>query len=483
MSFNSFVFLPFILVILSLYYIMPHRKQNLLLLVGGYVFYGAWDFRILFLIIISTLVDYWAALSMERITSIARKRFYLAISLIVNLGILGFFKYADFFISGASDFLALFSLKVSLPVLNIILPAAISFYTFKTLSYTIDVYRGQIPPTHNIVDYALYVSFFPQLTAGPIERASALIPQISTPRSFSKDKFIEGLWLILWGFFKKLVISDNLGLMVNIVFEPGRNVTGVEILLGVYAFAFQVYCDFSGYTDIARGIGKLLGFETVLNFNLPYISRNPVEFWNRWHISLSTWLRDYIFLPVVYASMRRIKKPLGRLKVENQAYIVGTIITMLLGGLWHGAKWTFVAWGGFHGLLLAGHHVMTRKKKRKKKAKKIKIPGFIKIVVFFHITCIGWLFFRADNMAQAWEFLRRLFLNFSLPANIAETIFPLVFYLPMLLIFEAWLQNCDDPRQRPGWKVILGPLAVSLILLGIVLFSVPGGQGFIYAQF
>lgn len=483
MTFNSFVFLPFILVILSLYYIMPHRKQNLLLLVGGYVFYGAWDYRILFLILISTLVDYWAALRMERIASILRKRFYLGISLIVNLGILGFFKYADFFISGASDLLALFGLNVSLPVLNIILPAAISFYTFKTLSYTIDVYRGQILPTHHIIDYALYVSFFPQLTAGPIERASALIPQISTPRVFSRDKFIEGLWLILWGFFKKLVISDNLGHMVNIVFEPGRNVTGVEILLGVYAFAFQVYCDFSGYTDIARGIGKLLGFETVLNFNLPYISRNPVEFWNRWHISLSTWLRDYIFLPVVYASMRRIKKPLGRLKVENQAYIVGTIITMLLGGLWHGARWTFVAWGGFHGLLLAGHHVITRKKKRKKKRKKIQIPGFIKIIVFFHITCVGWLFFRADSMAQAWEFLRRLFLNFSLPANITETVFPLVFYLPMLLVLEAWLQNSDDPRQRPGWNVILGPLAVSLILLGIVLLSVPGGQGFIYAQF
>ncbi|MGE5340929.1 MAG: MBOAT family O-acyltransferase [Candidatus Omnitrophota bacterium] len=482
MVFNSFQFFLFFITLLSLYYWVSYQKQNLLLLTASVVFYAAFDYRFLSLLAISTTVDYTAGRLIHASTHISKKRFFLLMSLVINLGILCFFKYANFFASSAVDLLSVFGIHASKPFLTLILPLGISFYTFKTMSYTIDVYRGQIEPCKNYLDYALYTSFFPQLPAGPIERAGSLIPQITHPRTITKDKIIQGLWLILWGLFKKLVIADNLAVYVNSIFDASRPVTGVEIILATVAFAFQLYGDFSGYTDISRGIARLLGFETILNFNLPYLSINPVEFWKRWHISLSTWLRDYLFLPIAYAVMRHIKKPFLHLKVENWGYIIGISITMLLGGLWHGANWTFVLWGGYQGLLLAGHHVLTRgKKRRKRKGHALKIT--LKTMGMFLLTCLGWLFFRAANLRQVGYFLRQLVVNFKLPTAVDGSIYPILFYIPLLWIFELWIKNSDDPRTSPGWVYGLGPIAVSLLILALITLSVTGGQGFIYAQF
>ncbi len=489
MLFNSFQFLPFILAVLVLYYVLNHKKQNLLLLIAGYIFYGAWDYRFLALILISTTVDYLVGLRIEQTDDATKKKRWLMLSIGVNLGILCFFKYFNFFMSSTIDLLSTVGLPLSKPILNIILPAGISFYTFKTMSYIFDVYRSQLPACKKYVDYALYISFFPQLVAGPIERAGNLLPQIAQPRIITKDKLIEGLWLILWGLYKKMVVADNLSIYVNNIFVAGKPSTGFEVLLAIYAFSFQIYCDFSGYSDIARGIGKLLGFETMLNFNHPYLATNPVEFWKRWHISLSTWLRDYIFLPIAYATMRHIKNPHWGLKVENWGYIIGIFLTMLLGGLWHGAHWTFVFWGGYHGFILLVHHIMTRKhhKKRRKLLKREKQWSYLpikilKIVGVFHLISLGWLFFRAEDFEQIGLFLHKIFFAFSMPQNIASTLYPILFYLPLLLLLEGWIRNSDDPRSRWGWKFLLGPITVSVLVLSIILLS-SSGRGFLYAQF
>ena len=485
MSFVSFQFIPFLAVILAVYYFLSKEKQNILLLVAGYVFYGASDYRLLILIIFSSMLDYGIGLRMSRTPKLTSKRLLLGISLLINLGILCFFKYANFIIPRGIDLLSLVGIHLTKPVLEILMPVGISFYTFKTVSYILDVYREQQKPCTKFIDYALYVSFFPQLASGPIERASSLLPQIECPRTIDKTKIIEGLWLMLWGFYKKMVIADNLAISVNRIFDPGVNVTGFQVLLGVYAFAFQVYCDFSGYTDIARGLARLMGFQTPLNFDLPYISHNPVEFWKRWHISLSTWLRDYIFLPIVYWVMRHIKKPALNLKVENWGYISGIFLTMLIGGIWHGGTWTFALWGAYHGLWLAVHHIMTRTKKKKKRKTPLKFKRtkhWLKIIGTFHLVCLGWLFFRANDFEQVGMFLKRLVFEFSIPLYPGETVFPLLLYVPMLLIFEIWIKNSDDPRRSPGWNILMGPIAVSVIILAILLLSSPN-SGFIYAQF
>lgn len=489
MLFNSFQFLPFIIVVLALYYILSNKKQNLWLLLASYVFYGVWDYRFLVLILISTIVDYLVGQRIHHTTNATQKKKWLLLSMITNLGILCFFKYFNFFVASTIGLFSFFGLSLAKPVLTILLPAGISFYTFKTMSYIIDVYRGQLTPCTKFTDYALYIAFFPQLVAGPIERASNLLPQITQKRLINRDKLIQGLWLILWGLYKKMVVADNLAVYVNNIFTPGKPSTGFEVLMAVYAFTFQIYCDFSGYSDIARGIAKLLGFETILNFNHPYLSTSPVEFWKRWHISLSTWLRDYIFLPIAYATMRHIKKPHLGLKVENWGYIIGIFLTMLLGGLWHGANWTFVFWGGYHGFILLVHHIVSRKshkkkRKRKKQAKPwtILTIKLLKIVGVFHMAALGWLFFRAQDFEQMGVFFYKIFFAFSMPKNIAASVFPILFYLPVLLLLEAWLQNCDDPRTRPGWQFLLGPITVSVLIISIILLS-SSGQGFLYAQF
>ncbi len=343
MLFNSLEFVVFFAVVLALYSVLNHPRQNALLLVASYVFYGAWDYRFLLLLIGTTLVDYAVGLAIDRRSDPAARRRILMFSIVANLGVLGVFKYFNFFADSLVEFAGLFGLSVSPVTLNIVLPVGISFYTFQSMAYTIDVYRGHLKPCRSLPDFALYVTFFPQLVAGPIERATHLLPQIYARRVMTAEKIGSGLSLIALGFFKKVVMADNLAPTVNEIFAKQGGYTAEEVLVGAIFFAFQIYGDFSGYTDIARGTSRVLGFELMDNFREPYFARSPSDFWQRWHISLSTWLRDYLYIS------------LGGNRGGRLTTYRNLILTMLLGGLWHGAAWNFVWWGLYHGTLLVGY--------------------------------------------------------------------------------------------------------------------------------
>jgi len=346
--FNSYAFWGFFLLIILLYRWANHRTQNTILLVGSYAFYACWDWRFLPLIAITTLINYYTGIGIEKYAQSGeeqrvvkkRQKLLLAVSIVASLGMLGFFKYWGFFIDSTTAFLSAVGLSVSVPVLEILLPVGISFYTFQTMSYTIDVYRGETKPTKNLADFALYVAYFPQLVAGPIERSSSLLPQILERRARREGDFAEGLSLVMLGLFMKVVVADNLALIANGGFSEHEDVTGADALMGVYAFAFQIYGDFAGYSLIARGVSKWLGIDLMTNFKMPYLARNPSDFWQRWHISLSSWLRDYLYIP------------LGGNRGKKWKVYRNLMLTMLIGGLWHGAGWTFICWGGLHGILL-----------------------------------------------------------------------------------------------------------------------------------
>ena len=350
MLFNSLVFLGFLSVVLMVYPRLHWRRQNLFLLAASYYFYGTWDWRFTSLLMISTVVDYFVGQRIHMATEIRRRKLLLTISVMVNLGILGFFKYFNFFVDSLGVLLDGAGFDPHLPVLRIILPVGISFYTFQTMSYTIDIYRKRMEPTRNFIDFALFVSFFPQLVAGPIERARVLLPQIAAPRQVTRPMITSGLNLMLMGYLKKVAIADTLAPLVDQIFSQPAGLDTGTLLTGVYAFAFQVYGDFSGYSDIARGVSRLLGFELLENFNAPYLSRSITEFWRRWHISLSTWLRDYLYIGLG-----------GNRKGEFRTYI-NLFLTMLLAGLWHGAAWTFVVFGALHGVYLTVEKIWLKDK-------------------------------------------------------------------------------------------------------------------------
>jgi D-alanyl-lipoteichoic acid acyltransferase DltB (MBOAT superfamily) len=470
MLFNSWVFVPFILVVLGLYHVLPFRWQNRMLLAASCVFYGAWDYRFLGLLAFSTAIDYVVGLLLYHSESPRRRKTLLAFSIVANLSILCLFKYFNFFADSAAALSA--SLGLSLPAahLNVILPLGISFYTFHAMSYTIDIYRRQLTPVRSFPDYMLFVLFFPQLVAGPIARARDLMPQVTQPRTVRLEQVMGGLWLVLWGYFKKMVVADNLAALVNPVFASPSASGGGQCLLAVYAFAFQIYCDFSGYTDIARGLGKLMGFELALNFNLPYLARNPSEFWQRWHISLSSWLRDYLYVP------------LGGNRGGRLLTYRNLMLTMLLGGLWHGANWTFILWGTYHGLLLCGHRLLFGGREGAAK------PGgpvkdFLARVLMFHLVCFGWLIFRAADVAQVGQFLRLIATDLVFDARMAPLLAALLMLAGSLWLLELWLGNADDVRRRRGWNWVLGPATVSLLLAAIYFLTPPEAKQFIYFQF
>ena len=394
MLFNSAAFAIFLPVVLALYYSLPHRAQNRLLLVASCLFYAAWDWRFLFPLLFSTTIDYYSAYRMEQLVNAgapkeSRKK-YLILSVVTNLGLLGFFKYFNFFNTSFSDLMGVFGWNVNPVMLEIILPVGISFYTFQALSYTIDVYRGQLHSTPHFADFFLAVLYFPHLVAGPIQRAHNLISQVVTPRVVTAEKIGEGMHLIFWGFFKKVFIADNLAPIVNTTFaNPAPS--GFDTAIAVFAFAIQIYCDFSGYTDIARGVAKLMGFEFMLNFNLPYFATNPSDFWNRWHISLSSWLRDYLYIPLG-----------GNRGTTRQVYR-NLMLTMVIGGLWHGAAWNFVLWGFYHGSLLVLHRMVSPIiDRRLQPAIPMGTAAFRAASIFtmFLFTCYGWLLFRATSFEQ-----------------------------------------------------------------------------------
>lgn len=470
MIFNSLVFWVFFAAVYGLYRALPHRGQNVLLLVSSYFFYGWWDWRFLSLIFISTVVDYWAGLAMERAgENERRRRIALWVSVATNLGILGFFKYFNFFADSLAGLLQVVGVDTPVRHLNIILPVGISFYTFQTMSYTLDIYRRQLKPTRSFLDFAAFVSFFPQLVAGPIERAAKLLPQIEQPRTIRRGDMESGAWLVVWGLFKKCVVADNLAVLVDGVFGA-ETATGAAALLALYAFAFQIYCDFSGYSDIARGLARWMGIELMLNFNNPYFAVNPKEFWARWHISLSSWLRDYL-----YISLGGNRRGRGR-RYANLA------LTMLLGGLWHGAAWTFVVWGAFHGLLLVVYHAWASRFAPKGGADSGRWV-WLRRILLFHLVCLGWLFFRAESLGQAGALLQQIFTAFEWNGQAVNMLAALiVLCLPLWLVqgLQVRTGRLDAPMEL---SLVPRAALLAVMILMFLALGHTGGGAFIYFQF
>ncbi|MCR4337129.1 MAG: MBOAT family protein [Candidatus Omnitrophica bacterium] len=473
MLFNSLEFFIFFIVVYSTYLLFSHGGQNRLLLVASYIFYGWWDWRFLSLLLLSTIVDYVCAIKIEDApTSQVRKKFLL-LSICFNLSLLGFFKYFNFFISSFEALLANLGIAFHPWTLKIILPVGISFYTFQTMSYVIDIYRRDLKPARNFLDFALYVSYFPQLVAGPIERAAHLLPQVLRPRRVTLEQFYQGCYLLFWGLFQKVVIADNLAKVVDPIFASPPPYDGLMVLLATYAFAFQIFCDFAGYSDMARGLGKMMGFDIMVNFNLPYFATNAREFWQRWHISLSTWLRDYLYIS------------LGGNRQGEKATYRNLMITMLLGGLWHGANWTFVVWGAFHGLLLIIHRAIEPSLKKLRLSSNIILENIfwgVRVIFFFHLVCLGWLFFRAPNLSQALDMLTSVLTAFHWPTfqNLLDA--GLFFILALLLvqILQYRQKNLLFIFEYPAW--IRGTFYFVIWVL-ILTFGVTGGKAFIYFQF
>jgi D-alanyl-lipoteichoic acid acyltransferase DltB (MBOAT superfamily) len=470
MIFNSTIFLVFFAVAFAVYAFLPHRAQNWWLLATSYFFYSSWDWRFLSLLLLSTGVDYVLAKAIEDSTSPRRRRSFLVFSMCVSLGVLGFFKYFNFFTDNLIALLTSMGFESHRWHLNIILPWGISFYTFQTMNYTIDVYRGHMKASRNFLDFAVFVSFWPHLVAGPIMRASVLLPQVQNPRTLSWERARDASWLILWGLFKKVVIADNLATIVDAVFGGRTPMTAPYVLVGVYAFAFQIYGDFSGYSDMARGFARLMGFDLMINFNSPYFSRNPAEFWRRWHISLSTWLRDYLYIPLG-----------GNRHGVGRTYI-NLALTMLLGGLWHGAAWTFVAWGAYQGLLLCVHRALAGPE-RHKPTGEWQWRDVWSIVVMFQLACVGWLLFRAESMEQVWAMLSGL-------SRTGDVGWPDLSPWLALVILCAPLGFVEYVQERGGDP--LAPMRLSLVPRTALLAVIMGGLwalgntnslAFIYFQF
>ncbi|MBA4149668.1 MAG: MBOAT family protein [Verrucomicrobia bacterium] len=471
MLFNTIEFGIFFLAVLSLYFVLPHRGQNLMLLGASYLFYGAWDYRFLSLILISTTVDFVVGQMLHKSEDDRRRKVILFWSIFINLGFLGFFKYCNFFAENLQGLLATFGVQVRPSTLSIILPVGISFYTFQSMSYTIDIYRRQLKPCTRFFDFMLYVAFFPQLVAGPIERAQHLLRQVTTPRKVRKEHFTEGFHLIMWGLFKKMVIADNMALIADPIFNQSGDFSAGQVFVGALAFAFQIYGDFSGYTDIARGVARTMGFELMLNFNLPYFATSPQDFWRRWHISLSTWLRDYLYIPLG-----------GSKKGEVRTYI-NLMLTMVLGGLWHGASWTFVIWGFYHGALLCVHRLIQ---------KSLPVPSFspagefvwrwTRIAFMFGLTLYGWLIFRAASFEQLMAMTKALF-AFQLSPETVGLVVKILFYCGLLLLVQLYQHarnNLEAVRESP---VLLQTSFYLVCFYLIAIFGVFDAQSFIYFQF
>jgi alginate O-acetyltransferase complex protein AlgI len=468
MVFNSLHFVWFFFVVYAVYRLLPHKGQNWLLLAASYYFYAAWDYRFLGLLVASTLVDYTCGLALGAIQEPRRRRAVMWLSIGFNLTLLGFFKYFNFFADNLHVMFGALGWRLDFVTLRVLLPVGISFYTFVTMSYVIDVYRREIMPTRNLLDFAVFVAYFPHLVAGPILRATRLLPQIATPRQVTSAQIREGLWLIAWGFFQKIFVADNLAPLASRIFAPGAHETGVNVLLGTYAFAFQIYGDFAGYSNIARGTSKLMGIELIENFRFPYLVLTPQEFWRHWHISLSTWLRDYLYIP------------LGGNRGPAWKTQRNLLITMLLGGLWHGAAWTFVLWGLYQGLLLIAYRpVASSMATIRGRAARL-----VAWSIMFNLTCVGWMIFRAPSLGGLAMLARSLFANFA-PATVDVTglMVPLLLYTVPLLIIHALEARADDVLVVPRMPVAVRYTVYVATMYLILLFGNFGGSEFIYFQF
>lgn len=483
MLFNSLSFALFLPIVYFLYWFATRgslRSQNVLLLVSSYFFYACWDWKFLFLLVFSTLLDYFTGIKINQASNQKGKAFWLWLSIVVNLGFLGVFKYYNFFASSFEVGLAQLGFKVNLGSLNVILPVGISFYTFHGLSYVIDIYKNRIKPEKNFIDYSLFVSFFPLLVAGPIERATHLLPQILKSREFNYSKSVDGLKQILWGLFKKIVIADNCADFANTIFNNSNDYSGSTHVLGALFFTFQIYCDFSGYSDIALGTARLFGIELLRNFAFPYFSRDIAEFWRRWHISLSSWFKDYLYIP------------LGGSKGGMMMKIRNTFIIFLVSGFWHGANWTFIVWGFLNALYIMPSIIInTNRNNLDIVASGRNLPNMrelLAITVTFGLTVFAWIFFRANNVAHALDFISTIFSKSLFVVPYFRGISRAVIIVPIILLFILieWVgRNGQYAISNVGikWKSPFRYIFYYAILVMIIYFGNFNDNQFIYFQF
>ena len=471
MLFNSLDFAVFLPIVFALYWFVTNHNlklQNALIVAASYVFYGWWDWRFLSLIIFSTVLDYSIGKKLKYEENQKNRKILLWTSIIVNLGFLGFFKYYNFFLDNFIAAFSLFGQEIQANSLNIILPVGISFYTFQTLSYSIDVYKKKLEPTEDFIAFSAFVCFFPQLVAGPIERASNLLNQINSERILKYNSFKDGLLQIIVGFFRKIVVADTLGIYVDNVFKAPEIHGSITLAFTIVVYSFQIYYDFAGYSDIAIGIAKLFGFKFKQNFNLPYFSKSITEFWRRWHMSLSFWLRDYLYIPL---GGNRNGKPL---QYRN------LLITMLLGGLWHGSSWVFVIWGLIHGLLLSIEKFLNISSIN---SKIISLLGQLYTYVF---VCIAWIFFRSKDLEQAVDILSNLFSEHEIPFYLStrDVLFSILFVLPLAIIFDSILYAKKIDLETLGGRLNRWQyLGLTCGLIQILLLLHSRSENFIYFQF
>ena len=477
MLFNSIEFAIFLPIVFLLYWFVFQKNlklQNLFIVVASYVFYGWWDWRFLVLLAFTSLFSYASGLAIEKYRDTPGKaRAANILNIVINLLILGVFKYYNFFVTSFAD--AFLGGKTDGLLLKVILPVGISFYTFKALSYSIDVYREKLKPTRDVIQYCAYVGFFPQLLAGPIERATNLLPQLEKPRTFDYETGVDGLRQILWGLFKKMVIADNCAVYVDRVFSTYQTQSGSTLLLAAIFFAFQIYGDFSGYSDMAIGTGKLFGFKTMKNFNMPYFSRDIAEFWRRWHISLTTWFRDYVYIP------------LGGSRCSKAKIVRNTFVIFLLSGLWHGANWTFIAWGAFHAFLFLPLILMGKNRKYRDTVAEGRLLPSLKelgqMLLTFFLATVGWIIFKADSIGQAWNYMKGICSTslFSRPDASGVTGFAVA--IVIMLLVEWFQRDKEHGFDLSGIKWGVVRYAAYLVVLFLTFAFGGHAVNFIYFQF
>ena len=469
MLFNSTVYVVFLCLIAGIYWRLNFRSQNRFLLAASYFFYGWWDWRFLLLMIFSTVVDYLIAHRIARASSGSERKRWLIISLVLNFSILGVFKYCNFFVGSFSHLLRAAGITGAPDeFLKILLPPGISFYTFQEVAYIVDVYHRKLEPAQSFLDYALFISLFPHLIAGPIQRPSHLLPQVQQPRVWNPEKAFDGMLLILEGYFRKCVIADNCALLADAAFNGRLGPPNLAVLLlGTYAFAWQIYGDFSGYSNIARGSAQLLGFHFMVNFRQPYLAESLQKFWRRWHISLSSWLRDYLYIP------------LGGSRGGEAKTYRNLMTTMLLGGLWHGANWTFVLWGGLHGGGLAAERMLAREETP---ARRSTAAVWVRRIQIFHLVCLAWVFFRAPSVGDAFAMLRGAAVWQWRPEYLVALEFLVVFSIPLFFL-DLMLENTGDEyvfQSRPAVRRVAWGVAA---FCAVMLFGANRANAFIYFQF
>jgi len=478
MLFNSFDFAIFLPIVFILYWFVTNKilkLQNLLIVAASYLFYGWWDWRFLSLILFSTIVDYTVGRKLKTEDNQTKRKALLWVSIFANLGALGFFKYYDFFVDNFITAFSFFGAEIKANSLDIILPVGISFYTFQTLSYTIDVYKRKLEPTKDFIAFSAFVSFFPQLVAGPIERATNLLPQFYYRRTFDYSRAVDGLRQILWGLFKKIVIADNCAEYANLIFNNSAEYSGSTLVLGALLFTFQIYCDFSGYSDIAIGTSRLFGFNLKQNFAFPYFSRDIAEFWRRWHISLSTWFRDYLYIP------------LGGSRRNNAIKVRNIFIIFIVSGFWHGANWTFIVWGALNAIYFLPLLLTSSNRNNLNIVAQGRIfptiKEFLQIVVTFGLTVFAWIFFRAENIGHALSYISSIFSPslFSIPVVNTKMIIPLI----IVFVFIEWagresqyaIANLGYKWKRPFRYAMYYAIVFAIFWFG------GNKQQFIYFQF